>query len=147
MLVNRANVVDMKTTAMKNPQGQPIYVGGGAVAQDGSLKLYTCNTCHHEVVWATSARTGRVYLVNVRRGYLDQRYYVKASAHRCQPAENPEVAQLRTAVAEWDIAIEKARDERDANDDPARDADMRGLIRVMRDARRGLQDRLDELTS
>ena len=63
--------------------GQPHYVSPGAVAQDGSLKLMQCNNCGAEVVWATSARTGRRYLVNVSRGYLDQRFYNKRNAHRC----------------------------------------------------------------
>lgn len=73
-----------KTTAFKNEKGENVYVGEGAQAQDGRLKLYTCNTCQREVVWATSKRTGKVYLVNVQRGYNDQRFYMKNVPHRCE---------------------------------------------------------------
>ena len=59
---------------------------GGAVRQDGPLPIYICNACGNDVVWATSTKTGRKYLANVYRGYLNQRYYVKRSAHQC-PAE------------------------------------------------------------
>jgi hypothetical protein len=61
------------------------FVGEGAVRQDGTLPMYVCNTCNGEVVWATSARTGRKYLVNVRRGHLDQSFYMKHDTHTCTP--------------------------------------------------------------
>lgn len=83
-----------RTEAVKDPQGCPVWVGEGAVAQDGNLKLYRCTTCGDEVVWATSSRTGRHYLVNVSRGYNDQRFYVKRNAHDCE-----------ARVAERDAAI------------------------------------------
>lgn len=55
----------------------------GAVAQNGgSLPIYICNTCDREVVWATSAQTGRKYLVNVSRGHLGQRLYIGSNIHR-----------------------------------------------------------------
>lgn len=72
-----------RTEAVKNANGAPIYVGDGAVAQDGNLKLYRCTGCGDEVVWAKSNRTGRHYLVNVTRGYHDQRFYSKRNAHDC----------------------------------------------------------------
>lgn len=53
----------------------------GAVAQDGRLPVYVCNACQREVVWATSRKTGRKYLVNVTRGYHHQRFYMKHNAH------------------------------------------------------------------
>lgn len=61
------------------------FAGTGAVRQtEGPLPIYVCNACNLEVVWATSRRTGRKYLVNVHRGYLDQRYYIAASIHKCE---------------------------------------------------------------
>lgn len=62
------------------------YASVGAVAQrGGSLPVYICNTCGSEVAWATSSRTGRKYLANVRRGQAGQRYYIAASVHDCAP--------------------------------------------------------------
>lgn len=66
------------------------FASQGAVRQHGgALPIYICNTCHREVVWAESRRTGRKYLANVKRGYLGQRYYIGSDLHRkedCQPA-------------------------------------------------------------
>lgn len=76
-----------RTEALKDAHGQPQWVGEGAQRQDGSLKLYRCTTCGAEVVWATSTRTGRPYLVNVSRGYHDQRFYAKRNAHRCEDVQ------------------------------------------------------------
>ena len=62
------------------------HASAGAVRQSsGTLPVYRCNTCHGEVVWAESKRTGRRYLANVSRGYHDQRYYVGADVHDCAP--------------------------------------------------------------
>jgi hypothetical protein len=69
----------------RNPDG--MFITGGAQTQDGSLPAYICNTCNAEVVWATSTRTGRKYLVSVYRGYQGQRFYVKRQPHTC-PKEN-----------------------------------------------------------
>lgn len=66
----------------RNPDG--IFITGGAQTQDGALAAYLCNTCNVDVVWATSTRTGRKYLVNVHRGHLGQRFYVKHQPHKCQ---------------------------------------------------------------
>ncbi len=84
-----------KTTAVKNQQGQPVWVSGGAVAQDGSLKLYRCNRCQAEVVWAESKRTGKVYLANVYTGRADQRFYQKNALHRCD--DSMKLADLMAA--------------------------------------------------
>jgi hypothetical protein len=61
-----------------------VWIGTGAVRQhDGKLPLYICNACGSEVVWATSTKTGRVYLANVSHGYNGARYYVAANLHDC----------------------------------------------------------------
>lgn len=62
------------------------FANGGAVHQEGSLPIYQCNTCLGQVVWATSSKTGRKYLANIRTGYLDQRFYNKRDYHDC---DNP----------------------------------------------------------
>lgn len=77
----------MSTTTKKfrtrrSPSGA--YASGGAVTQDGHLAIYECTTCGNEVVWATSKKTGRKYLVNVRKGMSGTRYYVKANFHKCE---------------------------------------------------------------
>lgn len=76
-----------RTTALKetvNGRQVNVYAGQGAVRQaGGSLKVYVCNACHSEVVWAESKRTGRKYLVNVSRGYMDQRFYIGSNVHKC----------------------------------------------------------------
>jgi hypothetical protein len=103
-----------RTTAEKNSQGRPVYISGGANRQDGQLKLYTCNTCHRLVVWATSARTGKLYLANVYQGESGIRYYVKASAHQCQnPADSAAlIADLERRIQETcDIETETEDDE------------------------------------
>jgi hypothetical protein len=78
-------------TTTQNPRtsrsADGAFASMGAVRQNGGkLPIYVCNTCHHEVCWATSTRTGRKYLVNVRRGNLDQRYYIGSDIHRCEEA-------------------------------------------------------------
>lgn len=69
----------------RNPDG--MYIDGGAVAQDGKLPAYLCNTCGADVVWATSNRTGRKYLANVYRNRNGARFYVKHQPHNCAPEE------------------------------------------------------------
>ena len=73
----------------RNERGS--FADSGAVkAADGKLPIYDCLGCGDEVCWATSARTGRKYLVNTRR-YADHvnggsglgRWYDKSSPHRC----------------------------------------------------------------
>jgi len=60
------------------------FASTGAVAQTGgSLPIYICNTCEHDVVWCESKRTGKKYLVTVRRGHLDQRFYIGSQIHKC----------------------------------------------------------------
>lgn len=77
-----------RTTAVLNPaNGAPIYVGQGAVAQQGNRKLYTCNTCSREVVWLESKRTGKMYLADVYNGEV-ARYYI-SKPHQCRPYAEP----------------------------------------------------------
>ena len=99
-----------RTTVARDEHNQALYISGGANTQDGVLKLYVCNTCHRDVVWATSNGTGRKYLANVFRGHLDQRYYVKASAHTCEPAidtpAGPTEALLRSLKAQLSLVAE-----------------------------------------
>ena len=72
------------------------YASQGAVRQNGgSLPIYRCGDCGADVVWVTSARTGREYLANVFSGYHRQRYYIGASLHGKECAER---------VAEYDAA-------------------------------------------
>lgn len=60
------------------------YASQGAVNQNGgSLPVSTCKRCGNEVVWVTSKRTGKRYLVNVSIGYRDQRFYMGHNIHRC----------------------------------------------------------------
>lgn len=68
------------------------YADGGAVNQDGNLPIYDCTTCGHEVVWATSARTGRKYLVNVSHGAQGSRFYMKHNVHPRDCAEHKTTA-------------------------------------------------------
>lgn len=82
----------MNDTAARTPRttaryenGRPVYVGEGAVRQQGSKKLYECNTCHRDVVWLTSKRTGKVYLASVYSGEVS-RYYV-SQPHDCKTPE------------------------------------------------------------
>jgi len=58
-------------------------VSEGVQRQDGTLPLYLCNTCGRRVVWATSRRTGRKYLVNVSTGAGGSDFYAKADLHDC----------------------------------------------------------------
>lgn len=89
-----------RTTAQTNPTtGQPIYVGDGAVAQQGPKKLYTCNACGGDVVWLESKRTGKVYLASVYRGQV-ARYYV-SKPHVCRTRESEPVP----AVSPFDEAL------------------------------------------
>lgn len=68
------------------------YASGGAVTQDGLLPIYIHLACGRDVVWATSRKTGRKYLVNVYRGQAGQRFYVKHQPHKCQ-TEAPRIKQ------------------------------------------------------
>ena len=59
------------------------YASEGAVKQEGSLKVHVCKRCASLFVWATSKRTGKCYMVNVQRGHLDQKFYMKNDFHKC----------------------------------------------------------------
>lgn len=70
----------------RSPDG--VWANGGAVAQhDGKLPIYICNDCGREVVWATSARTGRKYLANISRGANGFRFYIGANIHQCSSGQ------------------------------------------------------------
>lgn len=103
-----------RTTAAKT-NGHATYISGGANTQDGNLKLYTCNTCHRPVVWATSTKSGRVYLADVFEGQSGARYYVKASAHQCvRPADVAARETLNAKLAKLaDIALVRAENDAD----------------------------------
>lgn len=61
--------------------GKPQFVGEGAVAQQGSKKLYRCLTCGGPVVWLESKRSGKVYLASVYKGESSS-YYI-SKPHDC----------------------------------------------------------------
>lgn len=100
----------------KTTRIQGSYAGEGAVRQEGSLPLYQCNACGSEVVWATSNRTGRKYLVAISKGYHDQRFYVKANAHKCGEvlAERSKAVAHDAAHAEYMQAFRTLQAERKA---------------------------------
>lgn len=60
------------------------FAGEGAVHQDGRLPIRECRYCGLLIVWATSKRTAKRYPVNVRRGHLNQCFYMKHDVHRCE---------------------------------------------------------------
>jgi hypothetical protein len=61
-----------------------VYASSGAVKQDGPLLICICKTCGDEIVFATSRKTNKKYPVNIRRGHLDQRFYMKNDIHKCE---------------------------------------------------------------
>lgn len=62
--------------------GNTVYATPGAVNQKGgSLKIMWHNECGEQVVWVTSQRTGRFYLVNVRENYNGARFYMGHDIH------------------------------------------------------------------
>jgi hypothetical protein len=73
----------MTARTRRNPDG--MFISPGAVAQhDGLLPGYICNGCGSEVVWCSSKRTGKKYLVNVSHGLSGARFYVGRNVHKCQ---------------------------------------------------------------
>lgn len=74
-----------KTSAAQDQNGRPVYVTEGAVRQQGTKKMYVCNTCHRDVVWLESKRTGKFYLADVYRG--DVVLYYVSKPHNCRPIE------------------------------------------------------------
>lgn len=116
MCISLKDMTEARTTAITTDQGQPVYTSGGANTQDGNLKLYRCNTCRREVVWATSNNTGRKYLADVYTGQSGARFYVKASAHQCERPEDRRVSEtLNARLAE----VQAMRDENNAAGYPA----------------------------
>lgn len=78
----------MAARTKRNERGT--YADGGAVLQEGKLPIYDCLQCGREVVWATSSKTGRKYLVNIcgSESGSGRKFYRKDSVHRCDsPAE------------------------------------------------------------
>jgi hypothetical protein len=95
------------------------FVGQGAVRQNGgSLPLYRCNGCGEEVVWVKSGRTGAHYLVNVRTGYMGQRFYQGNDVHPRNCAElqaekldaSKRREQFSQAMAGWQAEIKRLKD-------------------------------------
>jgi hypothetical protein len=85
------------TKTTRSPDG--MFANEGGVAQEGPLPLYVCNACREYVVWATSSRTGRKYLVTVQRGYHGQRYYNKRNVHPRDCAERKAARDAEIAAA------------------------------------------------
>lgn len=84
------------------------FASAGAVNQEGNLPLYTCNKCHAKVVWATSKKTGRKYLVTCYRKNSDYvtYFYIKNSIHTdevCNQeiARNAEIRKQMESITEW----------------------------------------------
>lgn len=71
-----------RTRSYRDQYGNTATVSGGAQRQDGPLTRMICNGCGHDVVWATSSRTGGKYLVDVLHGVVAD-YYSKRALHRC----------------------------------------------------------------
>ena len=85
--------------------GKQAYASGGAVAQDGSLKVYYCGKCGRRIVWATSARTGGKYLVNVFDKNSGGMHYVKNQLHTCEQ----EIKETTATAEEINVIAAKAR--------------------------------------
>ena len=85
------------------------FASEGAVRQNGgTLPVYVCNTCGHEVVWCESKRTGRPYLVSVTRGYHDQRFYMGHNVHPRDCGERRQAAIDQHAAYEAEQARQAA---------------------------------------
>jgi hypothetical protein len=84
--------------------GQPQFVGDGAVAQQGSKKLYRCLTCGGPVVWLESKKTQKVYLASVYKGESSSYYISKphdcAAALRRREEHEAHLLQLEAKRAE-----------------------------------------------
>jgi hypothetical protein len=106
---------------MVRENGYPISVSTGGVRghSGGDTNLYVCNTCQSEVVWATSARTGRRYLCNVRRSYNDGRFFQGNDLHNCNEViterdrvtdhlRNADITEARARVEVARLGIELA---------------------------------------
>lgn len=60
------------------------FASPGANRQEGPLRIVVCKYCGDQIVWATSARTGKRYPVSISHGYNGQRYYNKSRFHNCR---------------------------------------------------------------
>lgn len=88
--------------------GKQAYASGGAVAQDGMLKVYYCGKCGSRVVWATSARTGGKYLVNVFDKHSGGMHYVKNQLHNAESCKR-EISETTATADEINAIAKKAR--------------------------------------
>jgi len=102
MTINKGET--MKPTARTRRSPDNGYASTRAVAQNGGkLPIYICNACNKDVVWCESKRTGKKYLVTVRRGHLDQRFYIGSQIHECpmegdKAVKNAEIVELKRAI-------------------------------------------------
>lgn len=92
------NTTASQPRTKRHPSG--VFIGTGAVGQhDGSLPLYICNGCQREVVWATSSKTGRKYLVNVSHSTRsDARFYIGRNVHDCEAFQADDRAHIELAA-------------------------------------------------
>ena len=89
----------MSTARTRRGQG---YAGPGR-ATGPDLPIYICNTCHADVVWAESQRTGRKYLVTVSRKRSGNQYYMANNLHSSEYCASV-VAKIQE-LAEYDAKI------------------------------------------
>lgn len=71
--------MDMETNQPRTRRGLGYAGPGRATGHD--LPIYICNTCHADVVWCESKRTGRKYLVTVSRKRSGNLYYMANNLH------------------------------------------------------------------
>lgn len=109
------------TTTTRKPRTRRTegFATQGAVRQaGGDLPIYECTTCRHEVVWATSSRTGRRYLANVSQGSNGHRFYIGRIVHTdevCQANVDQAEAMIRQqrqyeATQRWAAAVRTANE-------------------------------------
>lgn len=83
------------------------YASQGAVRQNGgSLPIRYCRTCHREIVWCESKRTGKSYPVNVTYGYNHNAFYIGANIHRCE-----DTATLKMVAVSYRAEVDAERSE------------------------------------
>lgn len=94
----------METKQPRTRRGQGYASPGRAKGSD--LPIYICNKCHADVVWATSSRTGRKYLVTVSRKRSGNPYYMANFIHTDQWCSD-QVNKIEE-LAEHDAQLRKA---------------------------------------
>ena len=128
----------MNTTSSNMPMlidGRQAYAHDGAVAQDGALKVYRCGKCKSRVVWATSARTGGKYLVNVFDKKSGGMFYVKNQLHT---AESCKKEINETTVTAEEISVLVAKERRYAIMDVTTELEFRTYQDVLRKSHRSI---------